>query len=104
MAEKEDHMTTHETTNGDGLPPVRSGNIFTTKESVSITVYHRVWLYKQQSSSTQSSKSNATRIKSGDYKAWDKYDVEKELAAAETSTTSSSQTTSLPQLFTEKGY
>lgn len=60
--------------------------------------------YKQQSSSTQSSKSNATRIKSGDYKAWDKYDVEKELAAAETSTTSSSQTTSLPQLFTEKGY
>ena len=44
MAEKEDHMTTHETTNGDGLPPVRSGNISATKESVSITVYHRVWL------------------------------------------------------------
>ncbi|XP_065897793.1 sperm-associated antigen 1-like isoform X2 [Dysidea avara] len=87
MAEKEDHMTSHETSNGDSLPPVRSGNISMTNKS---------------SSSNQSSKSSTSRIKSGDYQSWDKYDVEKELAATETSTTPSPQTTSLPQLLTEK--
>ena len=59
--------------------------------------------FKLQSSSNQSSKSSTSRIKSGDYQSWDKYDVEKELAATETSTTPSPQTTSLPQLLTEKG-
>jgi len=36
MSEKEDHMASHETSNGDGLPPVRSGNSSLSKEKVSV--------------------------------------------------------------------
>lgn len=101
MSEKEDHMISHEINNGDGLPPVRSGNISMSKEKVSIMiVLVDKMKHMHQSSSGQSS---ATRIKSSDYQSWDKYDVEKELTATETNTMASPQTTNLPQLLSEKG-
>ena len=52
------------------------------------------------------SKSNgtkATRIKSSDYKSWDRYDVDKEIATAEATEVSQPQSTHIPQPLTEKG-